>query len=176
MTLAKGTPTGLQTKLYYNSGTYASPTWVEITRTKGEKLPRSKAEISWEDRDSKYKKTKGGHQDLGLTFSYRHVRGASDTVRTALLASLVNGTAIELLSCDGAYNETAVVGFRAHYEIMKMDKSAETSEAVTYECEAKHTEHYDNTGTLIEPSDYAGGSAGTTTSTTPGPTTTTTGA
>jgi hypothetical protein len=174
MTIAKGTPTGLQTKLYYNSGTYASPTWVEITRTKGEKMPRSKAEITWEDRDSSYKKTKGGHADLSLSFSYRHVRGASDTVRTALLASLVNGTAVELLSCDGTYSETGVVGFRAYYEIMKMDKTAETSEAVMYECEAKHTEYYDNTGTLIEPVDFAGGASGTTT--TAAPTTTTTSA
>jgi len=171
MTIEKGTPTGLQTKLYYNAGSYASPSWTEITRTKGEKLPRGKKEITWEGRDSAFEKTKGGHMQLGLTFEYRHVRGAADTVRAALLASLVNGTAIELLSCDGPYDDSAVTGFRAFYEIMKMDKTSETGEAVTYDCEAKHTEKYVN-GALIEPSAYSGG--GSPATTTAAPTTTTT--
>ena len=153
MPVDKGTPSGLQTKLYYTSGSYSSPTWTEITRTKGEKLPRGKKEITWECRDSAYEKAKGGHTQLALTFQYRHVRGAADSVRTALLASLVNGSAIELLSCDAPYDDANVTGFRAHYEVMKMDKTAETSEVVTYEVEAKHTEYYDS-GTLIEPTAY----------------------
>ncbi len=153
MTIAVGTPTGLQTKLYYNSGTHATPVWVEITRTKGEKLPRSKKEISWEDRGSANEKTKGGHFQLAISFNYRHVRGAADTVRAALLASLVNGTAIELLSIDAAVTESGAVGFRAYYEVMKMDKTAETGEAVIYDVEAKHTEFYE-AGSIVEPDDY----------------------
>lgn len=164
MTITQGTPHGLQTKLYYNSGTHAAPVWVEIARTKGEKLPRGKKEIAYEGRDSDFEKTKGGHMQLGLSFTYRHVRGAADTVRDALLGSLVNGTPIEIMSIDAAITEVGAVGFRQYVEIMKMDKTAETSGIVEYEVEAKHTEYYESAA-LVEPDDYEVSTAAATTTT-----------
>lgn len=153
MTLAIRTPTGLEAKDYYNTGTHASPVWVEIARQKGSKLPRSKEEVSWKDRDSDYEKTRGGHLSLGISFTYRHVRGAADTVRNALLDSLVNGTAIEIASFDAAITEANAVGIRQYVEVTKMDKNAETGAVVTYDVEAKHTEYYESSS-LIEPGDY----------------------
>jgi len=153
MTLAIRTPTGLEAKDYYNSGTHASPVWVEIARQKGSKLPRSKEEISWKDRDSPYEKTRGGHTTLGISFTYRHVRGADDAVRDALLSSLINGTAVEIATFDAAITQVGAVGFRQYVEVTKMDRGAETGAVVTYDVEAKHTEYYESSS-LIEPGDY----------------------
>jgi len=153
MTLAIRTPTGLEAKDYINTGTHASPVWVEIARQKGSTIPRSKEEISWKDRDSEYEKTRGGHQSLGISFTYRHVRGADDAVRDDLLDSLVNRTAIEIATFDAAITEPGAVGLRQYVEVMKMDRKAETGAVVTYDVEAKHTEYYESS-TLIEPGDY----------------------
>ena len=153
MALDVRTPTGLEARDYCNTGTHASPVWVEIARQKGSKIPRSKKEVAWEDRDSKYEKTRGGHQSLGISFQYRHVRGADDAVRDDLLDSLVNGTPIEIATFDAPITVAGAVGLRQYVEIMKLDRAAETGNVVTYDVEGKHTEYYEN-GVLIDPGDY----------------------
>ena len=125
MTLTIRTPTGLEAKDYINTGTHASPVWVEISRQKGSTIPRSKEEISWKDRDSEYEKTRGGHQSLGISFTYRHVRGADDAVRDDLLDSLVNGTPIEIASFDA--NGRLVIDIAAYDPLARVGRGGYAS-------------------------------------------------
>lgn len=140
---------GKHCKVYYNTGTHGSPTWVLMKRVKDLSVPQSKGEVDVSRRESKNKLTKGGLIDRGLEFGYQYKRG-SDTVWTALRTSFENGTPIEFLVLDDLVTENGAKGLRAYMEVMEFPHDEPLEDGVVYNVVAKVTD-YEEGGSLVEP-------------------------
>lgn len=146
------TKVGHETKLYYNSGTNATPTWVLIKRGKDVSVPFDKSRADVSRKESKWKKERGAQLELGLEFGYVYKAG-TDTVWTALLDSALNGTALEFAIMDGLITASGARGWRAYYEVMGFPTEEPLTDAKTYQVTCAHTDH-EEAGALIEPSMY----------------------
>ena len=120
-----GPVTGVDCKAYYNSGTHATPTWVEITHGRNFSVPDYGVnQVEANSRASVNESFVNGLIKNGITFSYLHVRGA-DTVRDAL-ASMVSGRSPkEFAIMDGGI---ALVGARGIRMYGNMEKFGYTQD------------------------------------------------
>lgn len=143
---------GLECKLYYNSGTYASPTWVEIVNAKDVTVPLTKGEADTSRRGTQWKTRKGTLKDASIDFQL--VQEDGDGAFDALLDSFVNGTPIELLALNGASNEPGAQGLRAYCEVFNFQDGQALESAVVYDVSAKPTPVNDAEGDAIDPEWY----------------------
>lgn len=95
-------------RLYYNSGTDASPTWVEIEKAKDVSFPLDIGESDASARDCEFKLSEAALIGIELTFGYQYTSGA-DTVYDALMAMAFGRTAKQFAIADGVI---ATVGTR----------------------------------------------------------------
>src|SRR5512136_2388869 len=91
MTLVETPVVGKDCKLYLNTGTHATPTWVEVKKAINVSANLGKGEADVSARFSGWKLTKGALKELEITFTYRHKRG-TDTVFDSLLSAYLNDT------------------------------------------------------------------------------------
>lgn len=144
---------GRQEKHYYNTGTHASPSWSEMKRSFNWNLGFTKGEVNFQDGESDWEKTLGAAKKLGLSFTYREKKSATDTVFNALWDSFLNGTAIELAAMNGPIATTGSRGFRAFIEVMSMEKTAEQEGMTEWAVAVKLTEHEEG-GSIVDPDRY----------------------
>lgn len=128
---------GLECKLYYNTGTYASPVWVEVTNARDVTVPLSKGEADISRRGDSWRQRKGTLKDASIDFQL--IQEDGDTAFDAFLDSFINGTPIELLALNGADDEEGAQGLRATCEIFKFDDGQALEEGETYDLSAKPT-------------------------------------
>ena len=152
MALNERPVTGLECKLYYNTATNSSPTWVEITRAINVSWSLSKGEADQSSRVSMWKMQKGTLRDLEITFTYRKKNGA-DTVLDALAAAALADTVQEYLMIDDASTETGAEGIRAMCEIFGFNNTQdlEAAEELEFTLKPSYTEE---SGSVVEPSWY----------------------
>ena len=143
---------GHECKLYYNTGTNASPTWVEVGRAVDVSVPMTKGEADASRRESSWKRTRGGLKDMGIDFGYRHKPGA-DAVFDALWDSFINGTAIEMFVADGPVGTNGSQGPRGFVEVMGIPLEQGLEEAATLNISAKLTD-WEEASALVEPNWY----------------------
>lgn len=101
---------GVQTKFYYNTGTYGSPTWTAITYVSELTLGLSIDKLEASARDSRGKTYLPGMLDIGVTFKVRKYR--TDTAVAALLNAFAAVTLLDFLVLDGVYTTNTVEGWR----------------------------------------------------------------
>lgn len=106
--MADGPVTGDLCRLYYNSATDASPTWVEIAKAKDVSWPISWGEAETNARDNEFSTAEPTLGAIELTFGYQYERGA-DTVYDALIAMAVARSAKQFACAD---DDIATVGCR----------------------------------------------------------------
>ena len=111
---------GKDAKLYYNTGTFASPTWVEITRAIDVSVSLGKNDASISSRESEWEQMGGGLKTAEVEFDYLHAVGA-DTVFDALLSAYLNDTVTEFAAMDGAIATSGNQGLRAYCIVFSMD-------------------------------------------------------
>lgn len=135
------TKVGLECKLYYNTGTYGTPTWVEIVNAKDVSFPASKGEAETSRRGSKFKTRRGTLIDLSIDFQLIYEPG--DAVFAALFSAFLNSTPVELLALSGPVGTVGSEGWRATCEIFKNDGAQALESAETFDFSAKptHSEH-----------------------------------
>lgn len=143
---------GHECKLYYNSGTHASPTWVEVKRAIDVSVALSKGEAEASRRESKWKLSRGGLKELGVDFGYRWKPGG-DTVFDALWDSFLNGTAVEVYVADGDAATNGTEGIRGFIEVMEMPYEQGLEETQTINVAAKLTD-WEEASALVEPDWY----------------------
>lgn len=148
--VAAGPRVGKDCKLYYNSGTHATPTWVEVKSAINVTANMGKGEAEVGSRASSWKLYKGAMKELEVSFTYRHKSGA-DTVFDAILASYTSGTPKEFAVLDDDITLSGAQGPKAYFEVMSLNQSQELESAVEYEVTLKPT-YFEETGTMIEPS------------------------
>lgn len=140
---------GLDCKLYYNSGTYASPTWVEIVNAKDVTVPLTKGEADTSRRGTEWKTRRGTLKDASIDFQL--VQEDGDAAFTALLNSFLNNTPIELLALNGPVGTVGSEGLRATCEVFNFQDAQALESAVVYDVSAKPTPAKDGSGNAIDP-------------------------
>ena len=152
MPLTEAPVVGKDCKLYLNSGTHATPTWVELKSAINVSANLGKGEADVSARYSGWKLTKGALKELEITFNYRHKQGA-DTVFDTLLAAYINDTNIEFAVMDADITESGAQGPRAFCQVLSMNLTQELENAAEYEFTLKPTYHQES-GALVEPDWY----------------------
>jgi hypothetical protein len=143
---------GKDAKLYYNSATHATPTWVEITNAMDVNVPLSKGQGDISTRASGWRKKGAGLKEASIEFGYLHHRGA-DTVFDALLDSYVNDTPIELAAMDDDITLTGAQGLRAFMIAFDMSQGQALEEGIKYDFSFEPTQ-FDESGSVVEPDWY----------------------
>lgn len=103
---------GLDAKLYYNSATHATPTWVEVTRAIDVSANISQEAVQLPSRASRWNKALPGLKDAEISFGYRVAKGA-DTVLDALLTMIASQAIKEFAVMDAAIALVGAQGLRA---------------------------------------------------------------
>jgi hypothetical protein len=96
-----GTIRGLDCELFYNSGTYASPTWAAVDAVRD-----ANYEISMNEVDASRRGSGGWRQNettlRDATLNVTFVKDKDDTSFVAIESAAQAGTAVELVAYDGA--------------------------------------------------------------------------
>lgn len=146
-----GALVGRDCKLYYNSGTFASPTWTEVTRAMDVALPIDAEYGDVSSRVSGFKMQAKSFVVVGpLTFGYRYRQGVTDAVFDALRPMVLGFTKVEFAVCDGAIATTGNEYLRATYQV-KGNLNQPMGEGVSVDFEGTVTSEEDS-GTIREPS------------------------
>jgi len=140
---------GQECHLYYNTGTRAAPSLVEITRAinVNVSIPFGEAEIA--SRASIWKTKRQTTREFELTFTYQK-KGGTDTVLAYLLAAITAGTTVDLWALDGASTETGAQGPRAWCQLFDVTLGQDLEAIEELEFVAKGT-YYELTGTIVDP-------------------------
>lgn len=123
---------GFNGKLYYNSGTYASPTWVLIPNV-GDIKMTDDAEVS----DIGVRSMGGFSVAVAglrkVSWETSSVYDPADTVQSALYTKYGARTPTEFLVLDQASGTAGSYGMRATCMITKFPRQEELSKAMMYE-------------------------------------------
>lgn len=128
---------GLDCKLYYNSGTNASPTWVEIENAINVSVPDyGTNQVAANSRASLYESFLPGLIRTGIDFQYLHVKG-TDTVRAALLGMVSGRSAKQFAVMDAAIASAGSIGLTAYMNIENMSYTEDLEGVRTYDITLK---------------------------------------
>jgi hypothetical protein len=144
-------PAGKTAKLYRNTATNASPTWVEVPEIRDLDLPMQADQVDDSDRCSNFKKYSQCLVDLGISgnMTYRNGNANCEAIRDALLA----GTVIEWAAMDGDITASGTTGIRFFGLVFSADRGQPLTDSMTVALEIKPTYH-EESATVIEPSEY----------------------
>ena len=139
-----GKKVGLACKLYYNSGTYASPTWVEIEKAKDVELNLEAGEADATDRGSGgWREFLAALKDASIEFEINHDSSDAGYValRTAFFAST---NAIEILALEGDVAVAGNEGLRATCAVFGFSRSEPLDSTVSESLSLKPTPNDDS--------------------------------
>lgn len=138
------------------STAFKTPSWTRVARVNGHKLPVGRKTGKSDGRDLAAQEAVPAELTVGpLTFQYRHLRGATDAVLTALEGSKNAGTNLLWLEADDVPGNTGCVGWKFPGWVRQINKTAEDPGAVVYDVEVVYREAYDEDGTLVELAAYS---------------------
>ena len=136
--MAGETYVGGEAKFYYNSATYASPTWVLIDNCQDLDMPDSRSAVAVQIRGNyPHIGYLAGARDTGITWTSIARQETTDTVLTALIAAFDAGTVIEFAIADQAIATVGCKYRRMTCIITKADQSEPIDGVVTISFEAK---------------------------------------
>jgi hypothetical protein len=148
--MAGGALVGRECNLYYNAGTFASPTWTLITRAMDVSYTISSERGDLSSRFSIWKMEGKSLNSLELTFGYRYRYLVTDAVFDALRPMALAATKVEFAVCDTTIATTGAEYLRATYQL-EMGMQQPMGDGVSAEFTAFLTSEEDS-GTLREPS------------------------
>lgn len=129
---------GGEASLYYNSGNYASPTWVEVENCGDLDSPDTRSTVAAPTRGKwPFVGYLLGNRDIGLSWSSLQKKGTADAALTALVTAYDAGTAVEFAIADGAIATAGTKYRRMQMKISKADQSEPIDGVVTISFEAK---------------------------------------
>ena len=144
--------TGRKARMYYNAGTHASPSWVEITRAGDVSVALGKEQVELKDRGSDWKKDLAGHKELSISFDLTYLSGAN-SVYAVMLDSYVADTPVEFAVMDGDITVSGTAGWRAYCTVFGFEKSEEQGSAMANAVELHLTE-FEEAAVIVEPDHY----------------------
>lgn len=140
---------GKDCKVFLNTGTYTTKTWLEGKRISDVKLPKSRGSSDFKMRGNAGEVTALGYNKRSATFKYQLKKaGYTDTFFAALQAADEAGTDIEVAFMRGAM-ATGTKGIAGFWVVTKFDKDESDEENESYDVELKPADH-EETGTVVE--------------------------
>ena len=129
---------GMQAKLYRNSGSYGTPTWVEVGNVKDLTLNLEAGEADVTTRsNSGWRATVATLKDGSIEFEM--VWDTSDANFTAIQQAFFNNTPLEFAVMDGAIATAGSQGLRATMSITNFSRNEALEEAIMVSVTAKPT-------------------------------------
>jgi hypothetical protein len=129
---------GMQAKLYRNSGSYGTPTWVEVGNVKDLTLNLEAGEADVTTRsNSGWRATVATLKDGSIEFEM--VWDTTDPNFTAIQQGFFNNTPVEFAIMDGAIATAGSQGLRATMSITNFSRSEALEEAIMVSVTAKPT-------------------------------------
>jgi len=135
--------------LYRNTGTNASPVWVQVNRVSDLNTPLTKGEADVSRRESDWVLKKGTLKEGEISFTYRYKKG-TDADYAVLLDSFVNDTPIQWAAMDQAIATSGARGFKAFFEVFDLSNDQPLTEGTTISVTMKPTDH-EESDALVEP-------------------------
>lgn len=113
---------GRNGKLYYNAGSYGSPTWTEVTLARD---VTTNLDAETADADHRGAGSFGADVVVKLTagVDFELIWDTSNAVFLVLLNAFLAGSAVEFLVLDGAVGTTGSRGVRASCNVTKFTRS-----------------------------------------------------
>ena len=142
---------GGDAKLYYNTGTHASPTWALISNVGDVTVDDSAGEPGISTRESKVNMTGMGQIDLTFNVDYLHQSG-SDSVFTTLQAASNRASSpapVQLALMDQAIATSGSKGWRAFCVMKQCNQGQELEEGVKYDMSFKPTRHVESAAVVV---------------------------
>jgi len=129
---------GMDAKLYRNTGTYETPTWVEITNAKDVNLNLEKGEADVTTRANQgWRATVGTLKDGSVEFEM--VWDTLDAGFTAIQEAYFDGTPLEVAVMDGDIATSGSQGLRATMTVTNFSRNEPLEEAITVSVTLKPT-------------------------------------
>lgn len=123
-------------KLYYNSGSYGSPTWVEVSLAKDVTLNLEKSDIDVTTRGSGgFTEYANGLIDASIEFSCLY--NTADAAFQAVRDAFINKTNIEMLVLDGSTGTSGSQGLRAIMLVGSFTRNETLGEALMVDVSMK---------------------------------------
>lgn len=129
---------GGEAKMYYNSGSYGSPTWVENLNVGDLDGPDARTAVPVPTRGAWPNNVYiPGSRERALTWNSIKHKGTADVVLAYFLQCYENGTPIDLAITDGDITTPGTRGKRDYYIITKADQTEPLDGSVAIAFEAK---------------------------------------
>jgi hypothetical protein len=116
--LTRGAYSGKETFFYYNSATYASPTWVEMKRARNIQLNRGPALTPVEFHGAAETGNIPGYKVTSGSFEYVRRKG-TDAVYAALVAARDAGEILDIAHLNGTVLLDESIGWKRQTEMME---------------------------------------------------------
>ncbi|MCM2369644.1 hypothetical protein [Aporhodopirellula aestuarii] len=149
--LTRGSFSGKETFLYYNSASHASQTWVEISRARNIQTNRGPALTEVEFHGAAETGNIPGYLKFAGSFEYVRKLGA-DTVWDALVAARDAGSILELAHLNGPIDEDASKGWECPVLLGEFSEPANGNDGVVVTIPFAKADAFDASG---DPVNYA---------------------
>lgn len=150
--LSRGAYSGKETKLFYNSGTYASPVWVEMKRARNIQINRGPSLNDVEFHGANATSSIPGYNAFGGSFELVRRRGA-DPVYDAMVAARDAGGIIHIRQLNGPLATAGSKGFDAPVLLGEGSSTANGGDAVAETFNVGLADAYDINGDVVEVED-----------------------
>jgi predicted secreted protein len=129
---------GMDAKLYRNTGTFAAPTWTEVTNVKDLTLNLEKGEADVTTRaNGGWRATVGTLKDASIDFQM--VWDTADAAFSAIQQAFFGNTNIEFAIMDGVMTDPTSEGLRATFDIFNFTRNEALEEAIMVDVTIKPT-------------------------------------
>lgn len=153
--LSRGAYSGKETYLYYNSATYATPTWVEVVRARNVQTSRGPALGEVEFHGASETANIPGYSKFSGSFEYVRRKGA-DTVYDALKTARDAGTILDLCHLNGTVVLDASVGWRCPVLLGEFSETANGGDGVVVTIPFAKADAYDSSGDEVNYAAFTG--------------------
>lgn len=150
---------GRDRKLYVNTGTIGTPTWLLCGRIENVTRPRSQAATEHDFRESNHTKTVFGNVKFGLEFEYfERPDGADDPVLNKLVACAENGETVHVAIVKGditiSSGAGAAEGVQGVYGISDSPVEEPTNDRIKHSFTLAEADYYDDDGNVFDVQPY----------------------
>ena len=153
--LTRGAYSGRETFLYYNSATYASPTWVELVRARNIQTNRGPNLSDIEFHGASETAAIPGYKKFSGSFEYVRKRG-TDTVYDALVAARDAGDIVDIAHLNGTILLTESVGWRCPVLLGEFSEPANGNDGVVITIPFSKADAYDGSGDSVDYAAFTG--------------------
>ncbi len=125
--MAAGLRTGVNEKLYRNTGSHGSPVWSEITIATDVDLPFDRSMGEVKSRTSTQVKNVAGMLTLPLDFEI--ISDTSNAAYAVLRDAFINATVMEFAVCDQAIASSGAMYWKQEYLLKEFSKTQKLENA-----------------------------------------------